>query len=247
MWGYAFLLLAFLLAVAFIYQMEYGRKPQESRICIQVVTTAKNTQTGEVKNFPTPCDVPEGWEAVNINEQTGNSLQLQSQKPPCKQEKAYATGDYKEIKEFASECDIPNDWMLVQEDELSRGMVTYKNAEFGYEITYDAKYMSRRVDPDGQVWFWPFSYCECFPPRIEVTGRTVADVENEIRTMMENSLIPETYSKKQTIYAGVPATELSYGYEIGASMKTFLFQHNGKTFRITHEEGFVNQFSLKLK
>jgi hypothetical protein len=62
MWGYAFLLFSFLLAVAFIYQMQYGRTPEETQICIQVVTRAKNIQTGDAKDFPTPCDVPEGWE-----------------------------------------------------------------------------------------------------------------------------------------------------------------------------------------
>jgi hypothetical protein len=29
--------------------------------CIQVITPAYNSTTGEVKDFPTPCDVPEGW------------------------------------------------------------------------------------------------------------------------------------------------------------------------------------------
>lgn len=38
--------------------------PIERKICIQVITTAKNVQTGEVKKFPTPCNVPDGWENV---------------------------------------------------------------------------------------------------------------------------------------------------------------------------------------
>ncbi len=33
--------------------------------CIQVITPARNPKTGEVKEFPTPCDVPEGWETVD--------------------------------------------------------------------------------------------------------------------------------------------------------------------------------------
>jgi len=32
--------------------------------CIQVITPARNPETGEVRDFPTPCDVPEGWEVV---------------------------------------------------------------------------------------------------------------------------------------------------------------------------------------
>ncbi|XOB42474.1 MAG: DUF5667 domain-containing protein [Candidatus Nealsonbacteria bacterium] len=31
-------------------------------ICIQVITPARNSKTGECRNFPTPCDVPAGWE-----------------------------------------------------------------------------------------------------------------------------------------------------------------------------------------
>ena len=44
-------------------------KPEskEDRICIQVITPARNPQTGEVRDFPTPCDVPEGWEVVQEN------------------------------------------------------------------------------------------------------------------------------------------------------------------------------------
>ena len=30
--------------------------------CVQVITPARNPQTGETRDFPTPCDVPKGWE-----------------------------------------------------------------------------------------------------------------------------------------------------------------------------------------
>lgn len=33
-------------------------------VCIQVITPARNPDTGEIQEFPTPCDVPEGWEPV---------------------------------------------------------------------------------------------------------------------------------------------------------------------------------------
>ena len=39
----------------------------ESEICIQVITPARNLQTGEIRDFPTPCDVPEGWIPINGN------------------------------------------------------------------------------------------------------------------------------------------------------------------------------------
>ena len=34
-------------------------------VCIQVITPAKNSSTGECKNFSTPCDVPTGWTKVD--------------------------------------------------------------------------------------------------------------------------------------------------------------------------------------
>lgn len=31
-------------------------------VCAQVITFARNPETGQCEAFPTPCDVPEGWE-----------------------------------------------------------------------------------------------------------------------------------------------------------------------------------------
>lgn len=39
-------------------------RDDEPIVCIQVITKARNPQTGEVKEFPTPCDVPEGWKLI---------------------------------------------------------------------------------------------------------------------------------------------------------------------------------------
>lgn len=39
-------------------------KPDDT-LCIQVITKARNIQTGEIKDFPTPCDVPDGWEKID--------------------------------------------------------------------------------------------------------------------------------------------------------------------------------------
>lgn len=32
------------------------------QMCAQMITPAKNPETGEVREFPTPCDVPQNWE-----------------------------------------------------------------------------------------------------------------------------------------------------------------------------------------
>jgi hypothetical protein len=39
----------------------------EDTACAQVLTSARNPETEEVVEFPTPCDVPEGWEVVEVN------------------------------------------------------------------------------------------------------------------------------------------------------------------------------------
>lgn len=44
---------------------EFTACPKENNTaCIQVITRARNTQTGEIKDFPTPCDVPQGWQKM---------------------------------------------------------------------------------------------------------------------------------------------------------------------------------------
>lgn len=39
-------------------------KPGNETLCAQVVTSARNPSTGDIKVFPTPCDVPKGWEVI---------------------------------------------------------------------------------------------------------------------------------------------------------------------------------------
>ena len=43
---------------------EMVHEEDDYEICIQVITPARNPETGELKEFPTPCDVPEGWEEI---------------------------------------------------------------------------------------------------------------------------------------------------------------------------------------
>ena len=64
-----------------------SQRQAEQGVCIQVITPAKNTQTGEIKEFPTPCDVPEGWEIIDTST-TGvplllgnNAIYVPDQKP----------------------------------------------------------------------------------------------------------------------------------------------------------------------
>lgn len=48
----------------------------EPQICAQVITPARDPQTGTIKEFPTPCDVPNGWEVVQ-NDVPGLDLEVQ--------------------------------------------------------------------------------------------------------------------------------------------------------------------------
>lgn len=48
----------------------------EERLCAQVITPALNPETGEITEFPTPCDVPKGWEVIQ-NDVPGLELEVQ--------------------------------------------------------------------------------------------------------------------------------------------------------------------------
>lgn len=37
---------------------------EEQEMCAQVITPARNPESGEITEFPTPCDVPVGWEII---------------------------------------------------------------------------------------------------------------------------------------------------------------------------------------
>jgi hypothetical protein len=84
--GYVFLFLVFMGAISSVYYWE--NKEQAARtaesmtlprnvgsgeqatdpsdsdlvVCAQVITSAFNPRTGEIREYPTPCDVPEGWQ-----------------------------------------------------------------------------------------------------------------------------------------------------------------------------------------
>ena len=45
-------------------------------VCIQVITPARHMTTGEIKEFPTPCDVPDDWEVIQ-NDLPGVDLILE--------------------------------------------------------------------------------------------------------------------------------------------------------------------------
>ena len=60
------LIIVILLAVAGGVWWYFSNSSEDTgEVCAQVITEARNPETGEVKEFPTPCDVPEGWEVTS--------------------------------------------------------------------------------------------------------------------------------------------------------------------------------------
>jgi hypothetical protein len=47
--------------------LDKNKELEDKSVCIQVITAGKNKVTGEVKDFPSPCDVPEGWEIIDTS------------------------------------------------------------------------------------------------------------------------------------------------------------------------------------
>lgn len=54
---------------------EEGIGSEDGTFCIQVITPARNPETGDIQEFPTPCDVPAGWEVIH-NEIPGLELEV---------------------------------------------------------------------------------------------------------------------------------------------------------------------------
>ncbi|MDP2630378.1 MAG: hypothetical protein Q8P56_03135 [Candidatus Uhrbacteria bacterium] len=67
---------------AVIYPEDLVKKEKVYLSCIQVIAPARNKTTGEVKEFPTPCDVPDGWEALPFDYKQENSLPVEKQGTP---------------------------------------------------------------------------------------------------------------------------------------------------------------------
>jgi hypothetical protein len=48
----------------------------DAKVCAQIITSARNPTTAVIKEFPTPCDVPKGWELIE-NDVPSLDLQVQ--------------------------------------------------------------------------------------------------------------------------------------------------------------------------
>jgi hypothetical protein len=73
----------------------------EPVFCIQVITPAIDSASGECKEFPTPCDVPDSWETVDA-----------CPEPDCDEGVFYAVDpSTNECLEYSNSCEIPEDFL----------------------------------------------------------------------------------------------------------------------------------------
>jgi hypothetical protein len=73
-YGLIFLFVVFGALIFVIYDWQYGKQSASNpdlrigggngQVCVQMMQSAKNNRTGEIREFATPCDVPEGWTRI---------------------------------------------------------------------------------------------------------------------------------------------------------------------------------------
>lgn len=90
----------------------------DAQLCPQVITFAENPETGECVAFPTPCDVPAGWEECN----GGGGVPMSREQPLdfaepaadgelCIQVITFAEDpESGECVAFPTPCDVPEGW-----------------------------------------------------------------------------------------------------------------------------------------
>ena len=92
------------------------------RFCAQVITPARNIETGEIKDFPSSC-IPDGWERI-----APVPIQMEEKKEPispknegelvCAQVITPARNiETGEVKEFPNSC-IPDGWERIEPEEI---------------------------------------------------------------------------------------------------------------------------------
>ncbi len=75
--------------------------------CIQVIAPAVDPDTGTCQEFPTPCDVPDGWIDVDSCDDVDAYLEPEE----CMQVVTYGVDpDTGTCHEFPTPCDVPDGW-----------------------------------------------------------------------------------------------------------------------------------------
>lgn len=92
-----------------------AQSESEEQVCADVITYGQNPQTGEWQTFPTPCQVPKGWQSSPVKPNPNPSPRangaVSTDPQVCAQVITYGknpqTGEW---VEFQRPCDVPKDW-----------------------------------------------------------------------------------------------------------------------------------------
>ncbi|OQW91459.1 MAG: hypothetical protein BWK78_04560, partial [Thiotrichaceae bacterium IS1] len=101
--------------------------------CIEVIAYGKNPETSKWEVFPTPCDVPEGWEITTTkppelveDNNTGPDTESVDGDKVCQQVITYAQHPTsKNWYIFPTPCDVPKEWTNTQPENPCAGVVIY--------------------------------------------------------------------------------------------------------------------------
>lgn len=127
-------------------------------VCIQVITPAKNQQTGECKDFPTPCDVPEGWLPIDYCSNENSGLNTVVADEDTANRKTYTN------QEFGFSFKYPKDLKYLIENKNQSGMIVSLSPYEGIDaalqsltVLVDDLHKSEKsevpqVTPRSEVW-----------------------------------------------------------------------------------------------
>jgi len=86
-------------------------------VCAQVITHAYNPTTQEEKDFPTPCDVPEGWivGTPTVVDENGSNLDQNGSEVVCTQVITHAYNPATlEERDFPTPCAVLDGWVVAE-------------------------------------------------------------------------------------------------------------------------------------
>lgn len=91
--------------------------------CMQVITYGTDPETGECKEFPTPCDVPDGWDASHEpcaeedDDETGNECESSAE---CVTAGCSGTiCQHQDAEDFATTCEWQEEYACYQDDDVT--------------------------------------------------------------------------------------------------------------------------------
>lgn len=214
------LALFFVVLTGFFLFKAFSQK-EEGSMCAQVITPARNPETGEIKEFGTPCDVPEGWDTLEVGggqEITRNGVTS----------KVYWNGDLGISFEYIISPDGYTLFEQARRGDDHRDMVAYFAVRNAKEYEEFIKSTQPREGP----------------PEISIRVFNKTGTEDVFVWLGENTRITnynkDVYPVSRATIGGVEAVEfLTDGLYL---MKNYLLESNGKIYLISGpEDGTFNE------